>query len=847
MKSHARLAFVLAFLGVGLAALAAAPPAQINYQGVLRNSSDSPLTGTYDMVFSFWDASSAGNEILDDSHLASGTGAVTVSNGLFNVALGGGAVTDGPAPGTYTALDQVFRDYSAVWLEVKVGGETLSPRTQMIASAYALNASNLGGQPASSFVDTSGSLQSKVGGLVVGNGSPVASAQLASGSYGINATGQTGSYFGTTGSANTWSYLANNGYGVQGKGSNGGGYFQSDPQGTAVTLAGPSIAVSAQSTGATAFLSTSSGYGVYATGGTAIYGSGSSFGLYGSGGTGVYGTGSVGVYGNGTSQGVQGFGPTGVTGNGGSYGVYGSGSTYAVYGNGGTYGVYGTGTSNGVYGSSGNVGVEGNGPTGVYGAGGTSGVYGASTTGFGVQAYGAYPGGSGGYFYDYYASGSAFVGDGDTGVAGNGRFAGAHFTQGSASGANAYLAYSSTGIAAYAANPGENPSYFNSTYNGNWASVGQNTSKVTGNGSMGFVQNHPGDPTREIVYNAPEGDEIAVYTRGSARLVAGEAHVALGETFRWVTNPDVGLTATVTPRGEVIPLAVVSVTPTELVVRGPAGSATAFDYLVYGLRIGFEERPVVRPKTHESPIPGKVQDEDLFAAHPELRAFTALARHESMREAVSSSAALDLSRSKALEAAIGVGGNPGVAVEQAPARERVTVAEPSSAPKPDAGADVSTPQRGLPSRPPTPTLVSGASAPAPAVTGAVTTTSSAAPTWPVSEPVEAGDVLVIDDANPGALRLGASAADAAVAGVAAGPSVEVDGRIEVVLVETQHGVIRVDAASGSIRPGDLLVTSPLPGHAMRAPAGAPAAAIIGKALEGLESGQGTIRVLLGAR
>ena len=55
--------------------------------------------------------------------------------------------------------------------------------------------------------------------------------------------------------------------------------------------------------------------------------------------------------------------------------------------------------------------------------------------------------------------------------------------------------------------------------------------------------------------------------------------------------------------------------------------------------------------------------------------------------------------------------------------------------------------------------------------------------------------------------------------------------------------IRVDASHGSILPGDLLVSSPTPGHAMRAADPAPGT-IIGKALGSLEEGQGSIPILI---
>ena len=45
---------------------AADPPQLINYQGVLRDSSDKPLDGSFPMTFRFFDALTAGDEILVD-------------------------------------------------------------------------------------------------------------------------------------------------------------------------------------------------------------------------------------------------------------------------------------------------------------------------------------------------------------------------------------------------------------------------------------------------------------------------------------------------------------------------------------------------------------------------------------------------------------------------------------------------------------------------------------------------------------------------------------------------------------------------------------------------------------
>ena len=56
----------------------------------------------------------------------------------------------------------------------------------------------------------------------------------------------------------------------------------------------------------------------------------------------------------------------------------------------------------------------------------------------------------------------------------------------------------------------------------------------------------------------------------------------------------------------------------------------------------------------------------------------------------------------------------------------------------------------------------------------------------------------------------------------------------------------VDADQGAVEVGDLLTTSPTPGHAMRvSDRDAASGAIIGKAMTGLDSGRGLVLVLVG--
>ena len=120
---------------------------------------------------------------------------------------------------------------------------------------------------------------------------------------------------------------------------------------------------------------------------------------------------------------------------------------------------------------------------------------------------------------------------------------------------------------------------------------------------------------------------------------------------------------------------------------------------------------------------------------------------------------------------------------------------------------------------------------------------------------EPGSVVCINPDRPGELEVSSRAYDRRVAGVISGA-----GDVKPGLLLGQTGSIasgaqpvalsgrvfcQADASYGSITPGDLLTTSPTPGHAMRAsdPDQAPGA-VIGKAMTSLASGQGLVLVLV---
>ena len=86
----------------------------VNYQGRLADSGGTPITGSRAMSFAIYDAATSGNLIWGpEAHMA-----IPVSNGLFSVGLG--SQTSGGIPTTAWNGDR--------YLEITVGGETLSPR-----------------------------------------------------------------------------------------------------------------------------------------------------------------------------------------------------------------------------------------------------------------------------------------------------------------------------------------------------------------------------------------------------------------------------------------------------------------------------------------------------------------------------------------------------------------------------------------------------------------------------------------------------------------------------------------------------------------------------------------------
>src|SRR5512136_1031694 len=107
---------ILCFLCTGVSA--ATITQEITYQGKLTNAAGTPLTGSYSVAFSLYEAPTGGTA------LANSTKTVACANGLFT---------------TQLAFSQLYFDGRALWLGVKVGSDPeMTPRQEIRPVPYAL-------------------------------------------------------------------------------------------------------------------------------------------------------------------------------------------------------------------------------------------------------------------------------------------------------------------------------------------------------------------------------------------------------------------------------------------------------------------------------------------------------------------------------------------------------------------------------------------------------------------------------------------------------------------------------------------------------------------------------------
>lgn len=594
--------------------LIAAVPTAINYQGYLTDSNRVPVgsgvTANVSVVFSLYPTASGG------AALWSSTQAVSVSEGFFTTELNVGTAL----PPLNFAVDY--------YLGIKVGADAeMTPRQKLLSAPYAFraeaaNSVAAGSIQTASIADgaiTSAKIQDQsisfrdiadgaVGGTQIADGSinsakistsavgsaqiadgAVTAAKLANGAVGssqiadgaVNAAKISAGAVGSTQIATAAITSAKIGAGAVGTSA------LADSAVTAAKIALP-LALNANLPGtgtiaATNPNTTGRGLSGSAAGdyGTGIYGEG-----LGDHGRGVYSTASgiygTGVYGDATNtadsknyggyflaKGNTGEGVHGeATGNAGN-GVRGkaSGSTgVGVYGEGGFIGGYFLASSTGVEGAS--TGSNGDGVHGFSSGSSGNGVSGRATGNEGIGVFGHASDLSDAIHYGGFFSSSGNYGRG---------------VYGNASGTNAYAGY----------------------FVGNVHIAGALSAT-----SKSFIQPHPTDPSKEIVYVSLEGGENGVYVRGSGQLKDGKAEINLPAHFVLVAAEQ-GLTVQITALDESNGLFVPEKTPSRIIVQETqSGRSNArFDYLVNGLRRGYEKHEVIRENTHVQPTKEMSQQE----------------------------------------------------------------------------------------------------------------------------------------------------------------------------------------------------------------------------------------------
>ncbi len=114
-------------------------PQKMNYQLRLTDLAGQPLPGFHSMTFAIYDAETDGNQLWTETK-----GETADEDGVISTILGG-----------VYPIDITFA--GPTWLEVVVDGETLSPRREIVSSAYAyhsVDADKLGGLESTSYALT---------------------------------------------------------------------------------------------------------------------------------------------------------------------------------------------------------------------------------------------------------------------------------------------------------------------------------------------------------------------------------------------------------------------------------------------------------------------------------------------------------------------------------------------------------------------------------------------------------------------------------------------------------------------------------------------------------------------
>ena len=151
-------AMIVSIMGVVLVSFssmlfAQSAPQNINYQGVLRDSVGSPVDGPFQMTFRLYDSPSPVTLLWEEQWNVTYPPLVTVTNGLFNVALG--EMSHYVPAGLYSNFEDVFKNHTDVYLTVEVESDgEMAPFIKIISAPYALNAGTVDGLDSTAFANS---------------------------------------------------------------------------------------------------------------------------------------------------------------------------------------------------------------------------------------------------------------------------------------------------------------------------------------------------------------------------------------------------------------------------------------------------------------------------------------------------------------------------------------------------------------------------------------------------------------------------------------------------------------------------------------------------------------------
>lgn len=113
------------------------PNPQLTFTGNLANTSETPLSGTYDMVFRIYETPTGGTPVATSTHTAANGNPVTVTDGEFSVEIGSGV-------GNSLAGLNFETDAFYVGLTIESDSE-MTPRERFASAAYSFNANYIDG------------------------------------------------------------------------------------------------------------------------------------------------------------------------------------------------------------------------------------------------------------------------------------------------------------------------------------------------------------------------------------------------------------------------------------------------------------------------------------------------------------------------------------------------------------------------------------------------------------------------------------------------------------------------------------------------------------------------------